>query len=182
MSDMYILDGKTPVAEPDVIKWGEWMEKANRTVRKDTATVKVSGQNIGQVRVSTVFLGIDRSFGGGQPLLFETMVFGGALDEELDRCSTWEAAEKMHELMCERVKNSCARVRVNQQTNRNCEMSIKIELELDHETAMALAQFCKRAGWTEFRACAVNHEEACKISDGIGTLQRALAEQGFAPR
>ena len=100
----WILDGKVPVAEPDLIKWGEWMQKNSRAVRKSTATVKLNGQPIGEVRVSTVFLGLDHSFGVGPPLLFETMVFGGPLDEEQDRCSTWEAAEKMHELMCERVK------------------------------------------------------------------------------
>lgn len=110
MSYKYILDGKTPVAEPDLMKWGEWMQKANRTVRKDTATVKLAGQPIGEVRVSTVFLGLDHSFGEGPPLLFETMVFGGPLDQEQDRCSTWEAAEKMHELMCERVKRGTAAV------------------------------------------------------------------------
>lgn len=61
-------------------------------------------------------------------------------------------------------------------------MSIKIELELDEATAMALAQFCKRAGFTEFRACAVSDTEAYLIRDGVCALQRALAEQGFAPR
>jgi hypothetical protein len=32
------------------------------------------------------------------------MIFGGPLDQECDRCSTWEAAEKMHEKMMERVR------------------------------------------------------------------------------
>ena len=104
MSDKYILRGKTPVPCDDPMKWGEWMQKGNRLVRKDTATVTVAGKPVGEVRVSTMFLGFDHSFGEGPPLLFETMVFGGTLDQEQDRCSTWEAAEKMHELMCERVK------------------------------------------------------------------------------
>ena len=106
MTDRYILDGKQPVAEPDLMKWCEWMQTASRTVRSDTATVKFAGKPVGEVRVSTVFLGLDHSFGEGEPLLFETMVFGGPLDQEMDRCSTWEAAEKMHELMCERVKTA----------------------------------------------------------------------------
>ena len=110
MSDKYVLDGKTPVAEPDLMKWANWMETCNRVVRKDTATVKLAGEPIGEVRVSTVFLGLDHSFGNGPPMLFETMVFGVALDQEQDRCSTWEAAEKMHELMCERVKRGTAAV------------------------------------------------------------------------
>lgn len=104
MNDKYILDGHTPIAEPDLMKWGEWMKSAKRTVRKDTATVSLDGKNIGEITVSTVFLGLDHSFGEGEPKLFETRVFGGPLDGKMDRCGTWEAAEKMHELMCERVR------------------------------------------------------------------------------
>lgn len=104
MSDKYILEGKTPVPCDDLMTWARWMEKANRTVRKDTATVRVAGEPVGEVRVSTVFLGLDHSFGEGPPLLFESMIFGGPLDQEQDRCSTWEAAEKMHEKMMERVR------------------------------------------------------------------------------
>ena len=37
-------------------------------------------------RVSTVWLGVDHNWGGGQPILFETMVFGGG--EEQDQ-SQW---------------------------------------------------------------------------------------------
>ena len=110
LSDKYILDGKTPVVENDLTKWAEWMQTGNRVVRHDTADVKLAGKPIGEVRVSTVFLGLDHWFGDGPPMLFETMVFGGALDQEQDRCSTWEAAEKMHELMCERVKRGTAAV------------------------------------------------------------------------
>jgi len=105
MSEHYILDGKTPVPV-DLITWAKWLNTGNRIVKKDTATVKLRGQPVGEVRVSTVFLGLDHSFGEGPPLLFETMVFGGVLDGEQDRCSTWDAAEKMHDLMCERVKNA----------------------------------------------------------------------------
>jgi hypothetical protein len=104
----YILDGHKAVEEPDILKWAAWFEGANKIVKKDTATVTVGGEKAGEIRISTVFLGIDHSFNGGEPILFETMVFGGKLDQEMDRCSTWEAAEKMHELMCEKVKLSGA--------------------------------------------------------------------------
>jgi hypothetical protein len=44
-----------------------------------------------------VFLGLDHRFGGsGPPLLFETMIFGGPLDEEMWRYSSWDAAEAGH--------------------------------------------------------------------------------------
>lgn len=101
----YILDGKTPVLEPDLTRWSKWYATANRTVRKDTATVRLDGEKVGEVRVSTVFLGIDHSFDDdGPPVLFESMIFGGPLDEEMDRCATWEGAEKMHEKLMERVR------------------------------------------------------------------------------
>ena len=52
--------------------------------------------------ISTVWLGLDHSFGGGPPLIFETMVFPkrgewGELDS--DRYSTEEQARAGHERM-----------------------------------------------------------------------------------
>ncbi len=102
----YILDGHKVIREPDVKKWASWFETANRRVKYGVADVTYKGDKVGQVRVSTVFLGIDHACGDGEPMLFETMVFGGKLDGEMDRCGTWESAEKMHELMCEKVKGS----------------------------------------------------------------------------
>lgn len=105
MMNNYILDGHTPVKEPDMLKWGEWMQKNDRHVRKTTGTVKLHSKKMGEVTISTVFLGLDHNFSGsGDPILFETMVFSGLLNGQMDRCSSWEAAEKMHELMCQRVK------------------------------------------------------------------------------
>lgn len=94
--DKYILNGKVPVPCSDVMEWGRCFE--NQDSRK------VAQTTLGDVMVSTVFLGIDHSFGCGPPILFETMVFGGKLDQEQDRCSTWEQAEAMHKAMCERVR------------------------------------------------------------------------------
>jgi len=49
------------------------------------------------VRVSTVWLGLDHSFGReGQPLLFETMIFGGRCGQDCERYSTVEAARRGH--------------------------------------------------------------------------------------
>ena len=91
----YILDGHTPVAA-DVLTWARWFEQTER---------HVADEMIAGVRVSTVFLGLDHCFfDDGPPLLFETMVFGGALDQEMERCSTWEQAEQMHKRMVARVE------------------------------------------------------------------------------
>ena len=46
--------------------------------------------------VSTVFLGLDHAHDGSQPVLFETMVFGGPLDEEQWRYHTWDEAVEGH--------------------------------------------------------------------------------------
>lgn len=95
MSDKYILDGKKAVPEPNLMKWAQWFESADRVVKQEM---------IGDVKVSTVFLGLDHSFGEGGPMLFETMIFGGKHDEDQDRCSTWEQAEEMHQKAINKVK------------------------------------------------------------------------------
>lgn len=85
VSDKYILVDRTPVPVDDVMEWARWFGTANRRVAQDV---------LGNVRVSTIFLGLDH--GTGEPRLFETMIFGGAHDHYQDWCSTWEQAEKMH--------------------------------------------------------------------------------------
>lgn len=95
MTDRYILDGKKTIPEPDLMKWANWFEAANRRVAK---TDTKNGQ------VSTVFLGLDHSFGDGPVQLFETLVFGGTLNDEQDRYSTWDDAVSGHKEMVQRVE------------------------------------------------------------------------------
>jgi len=95
----YILDGHKPVEEPDLLKWGMWLETADRCV----ALTDFPG-----VRISTVFLGLDHNFSiSGPPILFETMIFTARDDDplygEMDRYSTWEEAEAGHIRMINRV-------------------------------------------------------------------------------
>jgi dissimilatory sulfite reductase (desulfoviridin) alpha/beta subunit len=59
---------------------------------------------------------------------------------------------------------------------------VEVVLRLGEDDAWALAQFVKRIGWSEFRALAVDDEEAHRIRSGVDALQRALAEAGVAPR
>ena len=97
--DKYILDkhGKS-VPEPDLIKWSEWFER-------NTKQRIVKQEIIGKSKVSTVFLSLDHGWRRGNPILWETMVFGGKLDQELDRCSgTHKDALDMHKRMVKRVK------------------------------------------------------------------------------
>jgi hypothetical protein len=64
----------------------------------------VGKDEVGEVRVSTVFLGLDHSFSGGPPLLFETMVFGGEHDQAQWRYTTWQEAEIGHAQVLAKVK------------------------------------------------------------------------------
>lgn len=103
MSWHYILKDKNPVPVDDVLTWARWFEEASRSKERIVAQEKVTET----VEVSTVFLGLDHNFLGKEPaLLFETMVFGGDLDGEQDRYSTWEEAEAGHQEMLKRVKES----------------------------------------------------------------------------
>lgn len=86
---MYILEGKTIKEVDNIQEWGVWFEKSDRHVKKTNITE--------DIMISTVFLGMDHSFGiGGPPLLFETMIFGGPHDEYQERYATWDEAEKGH--------------------------------------------------------------------------------------
>ena len=81
-------DGHTPRALPDVVEWARWFETANRIVAQTEVTP--------DVKVSTVFLGINHNFGSGSPILFETMIFGGPHDSFTERYHTWDEAEAGH--------------------------------------------------------------------------------------
>jgi hypothetical protein len=107
MTDTYILNGKTPVPEPDLMAWGLWMTSANRQVARDHFGGSfVCGVQVPQVTVSTIFLGLDHGFGNQRPVLFETMIFGDPFDQEMSRYCTWEEAEIGHKASCERVKSA----------------------------------------------------------------------------
>jgi hypothetical protein len=89
LTGRYILEGHEPVEEPDLVTWAMWMETADRHV-------KLTEQ--GDVRVSTVFLGLDHNFGDlfGLPILFETMAFVDHQSVARDHYRTWEEAEAGH--------------------------------------------------------------------------------------
>lgn len=86
----FILEGHTPVEVHDIGQWGEFMKQHKvRRVAWDELP--------GNVRVSTVFLGLDHNFqDDGPPILFETMIFGGRHNDYQARYATWEEAEVGH--------------------------------------------------------------------------------------
>lgn len=99
----YILDSKgEPVPCENLYQWAQFMEQADRRVLAKT----MIGEGDGACTVSTVFLGLDHSFAeGADPILWETMVFGGVLAEACDRCGgSREQAEAMHVRMVAKVR------------------------------------------------------------------------------
>jgi hypothetical protein len=92
----YILggpDGHTPILEEDFMEWAEWFE-TSRDARR-VALTKIA--NVGEI--STIFLGLDHSFGDGRPVLFETMSrFGEHFGDEgyFARYHTWDEALAGH--------------------------------------------------------------------------------------
>ena len=63
--------------------------------------------------VSTVYLGIDHSFGGGPPMIFETMVSpgkNGGCELEMCRYSTEEEAWAGHRELCRRWSRASTEV------------------------------------------------------------------------
>lgn len=66
----------------------------------------VKQEDVGDVWISTVWLGLDHGFGGGKPIIFETMVFPRKTGEvdygdelEQERYCTEEEALKGHKEM-----------------------------------------------------------------------------------
>lgn len=102
----YILSDKGEILEvPDLYAWAAWYEKADRHIKRT---------KIGPYTISTVFLGLDHSFGEGKgPVLFETMVFEGgkdssaeksSLDGQMARYCTKKEAEEGHDKMVQLVE------------------------------------------------------------------------------
>ena len=86
------IDGN-PIAVDDVNVWATWIsDPDNKIVRKT---------DVGETEVSTVR-------DEGPPILYETLVFGGPLDQEMWRYATREAAEAGHEAMVKRVQDAQA--------------------------------------------------------------------------
>ena len=88
MTDHYILDGHKAVRVDDLMTWATKFE--------DAEFRRVSSTKVNGIEVSTVFLGLDHSFGHGPPAIFESMIFGGEHDQGQWRYSTWEEAESGH--------------------------------------------------------------------------------------
>lgn len=72
---------------------------------RDTTTRRVAEDEVGDVWVSTVWLGLNHNTRcDGPPLIFETMVFGGEHDQEAWRYSTEVEAQAGHVAIVESLR------------------------------------------------------------------------------
>ena len=99
----YILIHGKPKQEPDLVKWANWFETRDRLVDLT---------NVGALSVSTVFLGSDHNFSRlGQPILWETMVFPYADDENQEhfrRYTSLADAKKGHWEIVDELRSNLA--------------------------------------------------------------------------
>jgi hypothetical protein len=102
----YYLD-----SEHNVVPWRDhfqtykdymdWWGSTQRQLFHDT---------VGPASVSTVFLGLDHDFGiAGKPVVFETLVFGGVHDGDMNRYCTYQDAKEGHEEMVKKQPSGLTR-------------------------------------------------------------------------
>lgn len=68
----------------------------------------IGSDRVDDAHVSTVWLGMNHSFTGGPPRIFETMIFGGPHTEWQDRYSTEADARAGHRRVVEALKQGKA--------------------------------------------------------------------------
>lgn len=99
----YILDDDNNAMPCDLHEWTQMYQTEEGQNRRHVAF-----DDIGDIQVSTVFLGLDHNHFGGPPLLFETMVFSGnGNDRYCKRYSTWSEAEEGHVTAVQWVRDGC---------------------------------------------------------------------------
>lgn len=59
---------------------------------------------------------------------------------------------------------------------------MRIEMELPDDLALALAEFLKRVGYSDYRTLAASEQQAYEMQDAGEKVRAALAEKGIAPR
>ena len=101
MGRYYILHDGEVIEEPDYQKWSAWFESAFKEVEL------VAESPLGSSTVSTRFLGLSMTLAqDSPPMVFETKVKGGWLDNQWERFSSLEEATAGHEGWVRRVREA----------------------------------------------------------------------------
>jgi len=105
MHKYWIMDKLGQPIQVSMREWAEWFESSDRIVAQT---------RLGDIFISTVFLGMDHGFGRSSvPILFETMVFpennlsieeGGYVESECYRFATRTEALLNHKEMVEKYR------------------------------------------------------------------------------
>jgi hypothetical protein len=162
MSDYWILDGDD-VRRAGLMEWAAYFEKADRHIGRD---------EIGLMKVSTVFLGLNHNYGDGPPLLFETMVFGGPIDEETERYSTKAEALAGHQKLVERCRHIHAAASFGQEDPPMPETDI---------TDAAVEAAC-RAQWASERNGGSQHDAMRAALTAAAPLMAGWRDISSAPK
>jgi len=97
----YIIHNGEVVPCDDTVRWAMWWEAANRNNLKHLALTEVAPN----VVVSTIFIGIDMSFGRSKkPYLWETMVSSDYGWDYQRRYDSAESAMAGHEAMVAEIE------------------------------------------------------------------------------
>jgi hypothetical protein len=89
----YILKGRAVVPCENWMAWTLWFCGTDRAVARDD----IVREDADTVTISTVFLGHDsRADSSSLPFVFESMVFGGPLNGQMQHYCTWDEAERGH--------------------------------------------------------------------------------------
>jgi hypothetical protein len=89
----YILKGRVVVPCENWMAWALWFGGTDRAVARDD----IVREDADTVTISTVFLGHDsQADSSSPPIVFESMVFGGPLNGQMQHYCTWDEAERGH--------------------------------------------------------------------------------------
>lgn len=106
MSDWYYLKHRKPVPYGCNIltDTSGYLKLVRKHFENITIKHRIRSRTIGNLWISTVFLGLDHGY-NGKPILFETMIFkDGEQYGNCDRCSTHREALNQHQAAIELVK------------------------------------------------------------------------------
>lgn len=98
LRDYYFIldeDGKTPIPCNDLIEWAKWFGEHDRQIART---------EVDDIVISTIFLALDHA-PYGKPELFESMIFGGPMDQECWRYSDYNEAVSGHWSIVEMIQN-----------------------------------------------------------------------------
>lgn len=105
----YILTKNKKVRKvKDVIVWGQFLKEGEKR-RVGLDYVSFGKRNQHTIQISTVFLGLDYSFGfekGAKPVVFETMTFSEfkKIEQVQERYCTYEEALAGHKKVVAKIK------------------------------------------------------------------------------